>query len=318
MTVPDTDVLADLAAQVRAAGGALAKGHATENDVVLLADPGGRIPLTAEQVVALANRRAGVGGDGVIRAVPRSALPDAERALVADPRAEWFMDHRAADGSTAPLSGNGLRLFAAFLAHRGLVDLPDGGSVVVGTRAGAFEVHRRGERLVADLSWSLPGGWAAAEAGSDVGVAVAGVPGLRPGLRVDVAGPQTVVALGDVRELAAADLTRAPLVEPAPPRGTSIGLVVALGEQEIGGRAVGVLRMRAHGLGVGEPRSSGTGACAAALAVRTWAGPTAPAAWRVLVPGGELDVRVVGDRVHLGGRVRIIADVRLVEDTRPG
>ena len=43
------------------------KGHGTENDFVLVPDLDGTRELSAEQVRFLADRRAGVGGDGVIR-----------------------------------------------------------------------------------------------------------------------------------------------------------------------------------------------------------------------------------------------------------
>src|SRR5690606_26036135 len=101
--------------------------------------------------------------------------------------------------------------------------------------------------------------------------------------------PHTVLALADVAELAQVDLTRAPRVTPVPPAGTNVELVVPLGEHTApDGTVVGRLRMRVHERGVGETRSCGTGACAAALAVRTWAGPGAPDTWLVDVPGGTV------------------------------
>lgn len=313
MSTDPADPLSAVARELAARGERLVKGHGTENDFVLLADPHGQVPLGPESVRALVDRRAGVGADGVIRAVRSARLPEGRALLGVDPRAEWFMDYRNADGSVAEMCGNGLRVFVAFLADRGLVDLPDGGEVVVGTRGGALRVRRDGGTLAADLgTWVLPGGAAALAAGYDVTVAVAGLPDLRPGLRVAVPNPHTVVALAGLDELAAADLTRAPLVEPAPPEGTNVELVVPLGEETVGGTTVGVVRMRVHERGVGETRSCGTGACAAAMAVRAWAGPGAPDVWRVLVPGGELVVRALpGDRVELGGPARLVGDVTL-------
>ncbi len=103
-----------------------------------------------------------------------------------------------------------------------------------------------------------------------------------------------MLALAGEGELAAADLTRAPDVQPVPPRGTNVELVVPLGETTSpSGDLVGRVRMRVHERGVGETRSCGTGACAAALAVRTWAGAGAPDVWLVDVPGGTLRVRVL-------------------------
>ena len=62
---------------------AFLKGHGTENDFVLLPDLDGSVhgDLAPERVRALCDRRAGIGGDGVLR-VLRSSTPEAE----------WFMD----------------------------------------------------------------------------------------------------------------------------------------------------------------------------------------------------------------------------------
>lgn len=57
-------------------GLAFTKGHGTENDFVLVADPDGRLDLRPEQVRALADRRAGIGADGVIRVVPTHLADD--------------------------------------------------------------------------------------------------------------------------------------------------------------------------------------------------------------------------------------------------
>ncbi|NTW38887.1 MAG: diaminopimelate epimerase, partial [Cellulomonadaceae bacterium] len=111
-------------------------------------------------------------------------------------------------------------------------------------------------------------------------------------------------------ELDGADLTRAPRVDPPPPAGTNVELVVPLGEEVTADGVVGRLRMRVHERGVGETRSCGTGACAAALAVRTWAGNGAPDAWFVEVPGGVVRVRVLaGGHVELAGPAVLVADM---------
>ncbi|MEK8224962.1 hypothetical protein NKG05_00540 [Oerskovia sp. M15] len=62
-----------------------------------------------------------------------------------------------------------------------------------------------------------------------------------------------------------------------PPHGTNVELVVPLGEEvSVDGSVVGRVRMRVHERGVGETESCGTGACAAALAVRAWAARSRP------------------------------------------
>ena len=98
-------------------------GHGTENDFVVLPDPDGtgwpESRLDAAMVRRLCERRAGPGGDGVLRVVRSEHVPDAPAVLgEALGHCEWFMDHRNADGSTAEMCGNGIRLFLHALYRR--------------------------------------------------------------------------------------------------------------------------------------------------------------------------------------------------------
>lgn len=311
-------------APARSATLAFTKGHGTENDFVLLTDPDGLLTHDAVLAARLCDRRAGVGADGTIRAVRSDALPEGAAALAEDAGAVWFMDHRNSDGSTALMCGNGVRVLAAHLLAEGLVDEADlrqGRGLPVGTRSGVRYLRRvRGPEgedwLAVDMGpWHLVDPVGAAERGADAEVGVHGLDGVRrPGLSVDVGNPHTVVALASATELDAADLTRAPEVEPLPPHGTNVELVIiedAVGRTSGSGGPLGVIRMRVHERGVGETRSCGTGACAAALAVRSWAGGAeagAPERWLVHVPGGTVAVRALeGQRVELAGPAVLVA-----------
>lgn len=293
------------------------KGHGTQNDFVLLDDRQGTVDLSADLVRELADRRGGLGGDGVIRVIGTEHLPEGAAVLAEEPLARWFMDYRNGDGSVAEMCGNGVRVFAAFLERLGLWDAADG-ELALGTRAGVKRVRRVpvpagiGDDVwyAVDMGrWFLPGGDEAAAAGVDAEVTVAGVDDTRPGLSVDVGNPHVVLALQDEDELTAADLTRAPSVSPVPVNGINVELVVPLGEDRaVDGTLVGRVRMRVHERGVGETRSCGTGACAAALAVRTWAGAGAPDVWLVDVPGGTVRVTVLpSGNVELAGPALLVA-----------
>jgi diaminopimelate epimerase len=277
-----------------------AKGHGTENDFVILLDPDGSQGLTAGLAARLCDRRAGIGGDGVLRAV-RSSAPGA--AGLAGDGAEWFMDYRNADGSVAEMCGNGIRVFARYLARHGLVERQE---FTVATRSGPRRV-----RLDA-------GGDVTAEMGA---VAVLG-PGSAvvagqayPGLRVSVGNPHLACLVED--PLAAFDLSRPPGLDPGQfPEGGNVELVRVTGARSVA--------MRVHERGSGETRSCGTGAvaAAAAAAAATASAATAAAAattanghggdsWQVTVPGGRLTVTLDAGGAWLSGPAVIVAEGEL-------
>ncbi|WP_372456724.1 diaminopimelate epimerase [Cellulomonas wangsupingiae] len=292
---------------------AVTKGHGTQNDFVLVDDRAGALDVTPALVERLCDRRAGVGGDGLVRLVATQHVadaPDATRGTT------WFMDYRNADGSVAQMCGNGVRVFARYAQRLGLWD-PADGPLAVGTRAGVRTVTTTAP-AVGDGSWysvdmgpvALPGGDAALAAGGDAEVDVPGLSVTRPGLSVDVGNPHTVVVLAQEADLERVDLTHAPGVRPVPQDGTNVELVVPLGEVTgPDGAPVGRIRMRVHERGVGETRSCGTGAVAAAAAVRAWGGPGAPDVWLVDVPGGALRVTLRADgHADLAGPALLVAD----------
>jgi diaminopimelate epimerase len=121
------------------------KGHGTENTFIVLPDPDGTLDLTPRRVAALCDRNRGIGADGVLRVVRWAAL--AEGPMPADD-VEWFMDYRNADGSVAEMCGNGVRVYAAYLAHRGW--LPDG-ELRLGTRGGVRIVHVKDDEVAVDM-----------------------------------------------------------------------------------------------------------------------------------------------------------------------
>ncbi|MBP2458723.1 diaminopimelate epimerase [Clavibacter michiganensis] len=279
------------------------KGQGTGNDFVLFADPAGEIDLTDTQVQALCDRHFGIGADGTIRAVLSSRIPEGRAALDEDPDAEWFMDYRNVDGSPAEMCGNGIRVFTLFLIENGLIELPPGRTIPIGTRAGVRDVQRSGSGFQVDLGrWALAGGEPLVRA-KDLQVA-------RPGLGIDVGNPHVVVALSSEDELAEADLAFVPQLDPEPADGANVELVVPADPLVVDG--VGHITMRVHERGSGETLSCGTGAAAAALATRHWAGAAAPHQWRVQVPGGVLGVRMFptedGEHVGLSGPADLVFD----------
>ncbi|GGO91478.1 diaminopimelate epimerase [Wenjunlia tyrosinilytica] len=263
------------------------KGHGTQNDFVIVPDPDGLLDLSAEDVALLCDRRAGIGGDGLLRVVRSAAHPEAESMAA---QAEWFMDYRNADGSIAEMCGNGSRVFARYLVEAGYADP---GDLAIATRAGVKRAH-----VAKDAADGTPGD-VTVDMGRallpDVdGIVVAVGDRQWPVRSVNMGNPHAVAFVDDLAH--AGDLLSAPRVTPedAYPAGVNVEFVVD--------RGPGHVAMRVHERGSGETRSCGTGACAVMVAAarRDGRDPAAtgrPATYTVDLPGGRL---VITERVDGG------------------
>jgi diaminopimelate epimerase len=197
------------------------------------------------------------------------------------------------------MCGNGSRVFAAYLRREGLETADE---FAIATRSGIKRVRFEAGGLIAvNLGpWRFRD---EADAGDDGIDALVHLDGHQPfsAVSLDLGNPHTVVALPESVDLNGLDLSRPPVVNPAPPQGTNVEFVRPHG--------LGHLSMRVYERGVGETRSCGTGACAAALATRFWAGEGAPDVWTVDVPGGRLRVTALpGHEVELAGPAVLVAD----------
>ncbi|MET4647300.1 diaminopimelate epimerase [Streptomyces sp. NPDC058232] len=271
---------------------AFLKGHGTENDFVIVPDPDDAVELPASVVARLCDRRAGIGGDGLLHVVRSAAHPEA-RAMAGE--AEWFMDYRNADGSIAEMCGNGVRVFARYLQHAGLVDE---GDLAVATRGGVKKVHiaKGGDITVSMGRALLPG----------AGVTVT-VDGRSWDARnVNMGNPHAVAFVDDLAH--AGELRSVPPFTPAAvyPDGVNIEFVADRGPRHVA--------MRVHERGSGETRSCGTGACAVAVAAarRDGADPAqtgTPVTYRVDLPGGTLLITEQPDgEIEMTGAAVIVAE----------
>ena len=270
------------------------KGHGTENDFVLLPDHDGTVhgSLPAERVRALCDRRAGIGGDGVLRVIRTAAYDGPDAGVLGD--AEWFMDYRNSDGSVSEMCGNGIRVFVRHLVDAGLVD--GSGPVPVATRDGVKVLTLADDLVTADMG-----------SPKVFGQTVVGV-GLRswPARHVDMGNPHAVAFVDSLDD--AGHLLDQPAYDGAAyPDGVNIEFVVRRGERHVG--------MRVHERGSGETRSCGTGACAVMVAaalhdrvVPEGGSPAEDVAYRVDVPGGTLTVTWTAEgRILLTGPAVVVA-----------
>jgi diaminopimelate epimerase len=270
---------------------AFLKGHGTENDFVIVPDPDNAMDLPPGVVAALCDRRAGIGGDGLLHVV-RSAVHPEARGMAAE--AEWFMDYRNADGSVAEMCGNGVRVFLRYLQRLRLVEH----SAAVATRGGIVCVR-------SDSNGDITVAMGVPRVLADRPVVTA-APALERGCLATVAvpNPHVVVEIQDEAELAELDLARAPVVQPALPDGQNVEFVLRKGTRH--------LAMRVHERGSGETRSCGTGICAVVVAVATADGSGADGSrWRVDVPGGTCTVRWLEGGIELTGPAVIVAELEL-------
>jgi diaminopimelate epimerase len=278
------------------------KGHGTGNDFVVFADPHGEFDLSEAQVQKLCDRHFGVGGDGILRAARTKDSPEVAHLLADEPEATWFMDYRNADGSLAEMCGNGIRVFADFLVSTGLASVEPGQTLPIATRSGVRDVTVSGSgHFQVDLGrWELNG--------DDPMVHAHGLDVPRPSLGIQVPNPHAVVILAEPQELELLNLGEQPTLHPEPPQGANIEFVVP--NDPLVEDGVGQISMRVFERGVGETLSCGTGAVAAALAARHFAGEGAPHHWRVSVPGGVVAVRMFpteeGEHVSLSGPSELV------------
>jgi diaminopimelate epimerase len=280
-----------------------AKGHGTQNDFVVLVDVEAKLALAPESVIALCDRRRGLGADGVLRmciaeeALARGVL---DRLPEGVSGGDWYMDYRNADGSVAQMCGNGVRVFAHFLRAN---ELERRDEFVVGSLAGPrpVQVHRFDDTF-ADVTVEMG---KANQVGT--GAAVVGGRTFR-GLAVDVGNPHlacvdpslTADALAELDVAAPVSFDRGRF-----PDGVNVEVLTA--------PAGGSVTMRVHERGVGETRSCGTGTVAAAVAALAHYGAST-GSLTVRIPGGEVDVTVTDATSFLRGPSVLVARGEISEE----
>jgi diaminopimelate epimerase len=243
------------------------KWQALGNDYLIVEASDLSFPLTPATVRRLCDRHTGPGADGVLELSPVDAPGFVARLRIFNP-----------DGSEAELSGNGAREAVMYLRRAGWTDQDE---FSIQTAAGEIRptilgpttcrVDMGRARLRSD---DFPAG------GPDGTGEVAG----RRFQHVHIGNPQCAIRVAGPDELAALDLPAiGPAIEHDPqfPNRTNVSFWCPVGPDTI--------RARIFERGVGETRSSGTGACGAAVAFVPQGGDSPVT---VLLDGGELEVDI--------------------------
>ena len=265
------------------------KHEGAGNDFLVVLDPEDAIRFSVAQVRLLADRRRGIGADGIIRVGPGRDGCDLSMQL-----------HNA-DGGEAEMSGNGISCLAQAAVDAGLVAPP---TFTVATAGGA--------RTVEYTPGEAPG-WGKADV--DMGPARLGPDQPqefddRRVRTVDVGNPHLVLLGPDTAGVDVAEL--GPKLQAAFDGGINVEWITVVADAE--GE---LLEFRVWERGAGETLACGTGSVAAAAAARSWGAVCADGPIRVRNPGGILEVDLgagAGATTHLAGPVRKVADV----DIHPG
>ncbi len=248
------------------------KGHGLGNDYIVV-EAGDAWPLTEHAIQAVCDRSRGPGSDGLVVLLSPQGPPYGLRMF--NP-----------DGSEFERSGNGLRIFGAYLASLGRVGREP------------FEVSVGGDSVRLEVAEVAPGGiydvkvemgragFSAEDVGIDEGALegsdrILGPDGPISFVGVSVGNPHCVVFLDDPTHDDLARLGPHLTAHPAFKGGTNVQLARATGRATV--------EALVWERGVGPTASSGTSACAvAAAAVRS-----------ELVDAGPVEVRMLGGTLYV-------------------
>jgi diaminopimelate epimerase len=262
------------------------KHEGAGNDFLVVLDPDDAMRLSVAQVRLLADRRHGIGADGIIRVGPGRDGCDLSMQLT------------NADGSDAEMSGNGIRCLAQAAVDAGWVRPP---RFTVATGAGTRTV---------EYAAGPADGWASARV--DMGAARLGPDQAqefddRRARTVDVGNPHLVLLGPDTAGVDVAEL--GPKLQAAFPVGINVEWITVMTDGE-----GDFLDFRVWERGAGETLACGTGSVAAAAAARSWHAVHGGDVVRVRNPGGMLEVTLGTDEdatTYLAGPVRKVADVEI-------
>ncbi len=280
-----------------ARGMQFSKYHGLGNDYIVVDPTHFALACTPEEVRAICDRNYGPGSDGILY----GPLHDAPGARA--PRLRIFNP----DGSEAEKSGNGVRIFAAYLVERGLVDpagfsiATKGGTVsarLVDAAAGMYRVDMgpadfsaRRHHLCTDDHEFIDRPLRLDDREFRATAVSMGNPHCV--LLVDATGPDLARRYGPLAEC-----------EALFPERTNVQFMQVLARDEI--------RIEIWERGAGYTLASGSSSCAAASAARRL-GLTGGTV-KVRMPGGTIVVEMTDDTVFMTGPVKKIYEGRFAPD----
>jgi len=266
-----------------------AKMHGCANDYVVVDGFHHDVADPAELARLTADRRTGVGSDGLLLALPGETAPLRMRMF-------------NVDGSEAEMCGNGLRCLVKFALERGLVPWAERGDVETGAGVLSWQVPAgaTGRRVVDEVTLRMGrpvlergripmrgGAGRVVDEPLDLGDARLAI------TAVSMGNPHVVTFVNDV------DAVDLPAIGPRVERHASFPNRTNTEFVEVLSR--GELRQRTWERGCGETLACGTGACAVAVAGVL----TGRTDRDVLIHLRGGDLRVAWEEEDAGGQVRL-------------
>ncbi|NNN18626.1 MAG: diaminopimelate epimerase [Acidimicrobiaceae bacterium] len=267
----------------------LSKHHGLSNDFLVLLDMAATISLELPEIVALLDRRIGIGADGLMHVTPATAdSPSVARMTLYN-----------SDGSRAEMSGNGIRCLAQALIDTGIAPL---GSFSVDTDAGAIEIESHsalGEPVaLISVAMGIPKIFESVVRTIDLIEYRA--------VRVDIGNPHLVLLpttpmSGD--QFASLDIARiGPELESEYPAGINVEWVIPQSNRH-------EMLLRVWERGAGVTQACGTGSTASSFVANRLG--LIDDVVVVHNPGGDLTVRIGEDTCYLTGPSQKVCEVQV-------
>jgi len=298
-------------------GSSFFKGHGHGNDYLVF-EEGEAWPVTAETVQVICHRHRGVGGDGIVALLsPGSPVESSGGEGDAPFSSSFRLRMFNPDGSEFERSGNGLRIFGAYLFSKGEVRVGQSFSVEVGGET--VEMGILSEDPGGLLNVTVEMGRARFGIGAvrgdrgafGAGTTLRGPDGFPLAVHlVSMGNPHCILFRDELREEELLELGPFLMSNTAFPAGTNVQLARVSGH--------GGVEILIWERGVGRTASSGTSACAVASAC-VQAGHLQPGRIRVGMEGGSFMVSVsLQMAVRLEGPVQPLLTGELTREMLEG
>ena len=242
----------------------------------------------------LCHRRFGVGGDGVMFALPSESC-------------DVKMYYYNSDGSQGEMCGNGIRCFAKFVYEKGIVKKDFLNiETLAGVQKATLEINEKDEVEKVEIEIGN-----IKYAPCEIPVLVEGENAFNKKLEIDgkeinfstifLGVPHTVVFMEKEGEYDVNEIGSKMEVHPMFPRKTNVNFVVPLSENE--------LKIFTWERGAGRTLACGTGSSTSALLAHKLKGMSDKI--KVITEGGILEIQVLEDRVKLKGGAEVSFEGKL-------